>query len=70
MNYEFFENLSASEAQAYFDRYMEIESREIEATLREARTAGIVADFTLDSIAGFFEWIRSQIQGGCRGTGR
>jgi hypothetical protein len=62
MDYEFFENLSADEARAYFARYLELESREVEAMVDEARSEGIAADFSIDSIAGVFSSLRSRIR--------
>jgi hypothetical protein len=62
MDYEFFEKLSADEARAYFDRYLEFEAREVEAMLEEARSDGVAADFSVDSIAAVFAWLRSKIR--------
>jgi hypothetical protein len=62
MDYAFFEKLSADEARAYFERYFEVESREIERTLQEARSDGVTADFTVASIAGVLAWIQRRIR--------
>jgi hypothetical protein len=62
MDYEFFENLSADEARAYFDRYLEFEAREVEAMLEDARSDGVAGNLSVDSIAEVFAWLRSKIR--------
>lgn len=62
MDYAFFENLSAEEAQAYFERFSEVESREVETIVVAAQTNGIAADFTVESIPGVFSWLHSRIR--------
>ncbi|HEX2084561.1 MAG TPA: hypothetical protein VHF89_02685 [Solirubrobacteraceae bacterium] len=62
MDYAFFETLSPADARAYLDRYLELEPSEIEPTLREARADGVVADYTLDSVAPFLEWLGPRIR--------
>lgn len=62
MDYQFFEGLPVEEARAYFDRYLELEAREVETMLEEARSEGIAADFSVDSIAAVFSWLRSKVR--------
>jgi len=62
MDYAFFENLSADDARAYFERYVEVESREVERMLLEVRSDGVAADFTIASIAGVLAWTQGRIR--------
>jgi hypothetical protein len=61
MDYSFFENLSANQAQAYLHRYLELESRAVEFMLREASSEEVASDFTMESVAGVLRWIGSRI---------
>jgi hypothetical protein len=61
MDYEFFERLAPAEAQTYLDRFLEVESSEIRATLEAARAAGVSADFSVDSLPDFLVWLAPRI---------
>ena len=61
MDYQFFENLSVDEARAYFERYLQLDV-EVEAMTARARSEGVAADFSIESIVGVFSWLRSRIR--------
>ena len=57
MDFEFFENLSRSEAQQYLTRYIELEAGEIERLASTARCDGVLLDYSIGSLAPFFLWL-------------
>jgi len=57
MDIAFFDRLTDAEAQAYLDRYLEVEATASVSTLADAAAAGISVDHSLDSIGPFFLWL-------------
>ena len=57
MDYEFFEKLSKSEANAYFQLFLETESSKIKATIKKCAADGIKMDFSLKSLPPFIRWV-------------
>jgi hypothetical protein len=62
MDFEFFERLTEDEADAYLKRYLEVEAREIQQTIAQAHSAGVAADFTIDSIPELFIWLKPSVR--------
>lgn len=60
MDYEFFERLSQSEAEAYRSRFLELESRAVEEMLRTAAPT-VELGYSIESIVPAFNWLRGQV---------
>ena len=61
MKFEFFEELSTVEAEAFLHQFLTEESANIGALLAEAARQGIVGDFSLPSIAPLMRWVAPKI---------
>ena len=63
MKFQFFEELTGNEAEAYLERYLRVSAKEnINQSVREAKSAGVVADFSVDSIPAFLAWLLESIE--------
>jgi len=58
MDFAAFERMTAAEAEEFLGHYLEIESDRMPSLVAAAREAGLVADFTVDSVAPLLLWLQ------------
>src|SRR5882724_8006276 len=61
MRFEFFENLSDSDAKAFLERFLEVESGSIVELLKQSSAEGINADFSIQSVGPLVGWVASKL---------
>src|SRR5215469_6333678 len=61
MDFEFFEKLTKKEANAFLQRFLEEESSNINATMKECAADRIRMDHSIKSISPFIRWIQTRL---------
>jgi hypothetical protein len=62
MDFAFFESLTPQDAQAFLDRYLEVEREATRSMIPSAQEEGVVADFSVSSVPAFLKWILRKLQ--------
>lgn len=62
MNFDFFDALSAEDAQEHLEGFLLTEKSALEVLRSAAAAAGISIDYSLGSLPGFFRWMLSAIR--------
>lgn len=62
MDFAFFESLTPHDAQAFLDRYLEVEGEATRGMIPSAQEEGVVMDFSVSSVSAFLKWILRKVQ--------
>jgi hypothetical protein len=62
MDFEFFENLSKDETDAFLRRFLEEESSNIRTMEKQCAAAGIKMDYSIESIPPFIRWVVKKLK--------
>ena len=62
MDWQFFGSLSETDAKVFLENFLSVESLEIKNLIETAQDEGVVADFSIESIAPMFRWGISKIE--------
>jgi hypothetical protein len=57
MDLQFFDSLSAAEATEFLHNFLNTERKAVEEMINDARSEGVVADFTVASVPGVLKWV-------------
>jgi len=61
MDFEFFQRLTDEGAREFLGQYLLVESEKFETTRRRCIAERVRCDYTVESVAGVFHWIRPQL---------
>ena len=62
MDYEFFQALTAEEAQTFLNRFLEVERQGMKETRAQAARDGVHSDYSIGTLSDVLKWIVKQVR--------